>query len=324
MSLLFNLSAAVISVIILILLCIIVQKNIVSEVIPPVQQNKQGEIENTQNNPYGNQYNPDSKQDLRTNLQYVSNCPDYWTPYYDNNDNNGNYVCVSDNPYYNNKLEETLNKALPTHYIQEFDSNNLTLKNGFTRAIINNMKESSVVSQNKKLYYIPQSSKLFTSGSGSGTNTHDSKSAWNAKCNWTQQTCLPWSGINSSHTEPQKNEKGDLVTCEISPKCLNHNLIKPQKPQPGIDTSKHPIYFYNYSLGNNEAVNTNYIPNLYDTNLLQDRSVDQQRATGLLGNDPPHPPQHHRTKCNPNSTPPQLCPDGTACPNCGFDSCDCA
>ena len=293
MPLLFNISALIVSICFLILLCVIVQKNIVSEVIPAVGHNKKGQPLNTQNNPYGDQYDSKSadhksKEELRKNLQYVSDCPDYWTPYYDEN---GGYTCVSDNPYYNNKMEATLDKAA-TNYpnkvkkinlegLSELDA--LNFDNNLTPGIINNMNESDVVSQNNKLFYIPNSSKHLSSGKN--------KHGWDSKCHWTQKTCLPWSGINSSHTQIQDKKTGKIKECKIPTTCLNQNVEKPTKPKPGVDTTKRPIYFYNYSLGNDAAVNTNYIPNLYDTNLLQDRSVKDQRATGLLNDTSSESPQ---------------------------------
>ena len=282
MSLLRNGSAFIISIILLILLCIIIQKNIVSEIISPVKLNNEGELLTKQNNPYGDQ---NTKEEIRRNLQYVTNCPDYWTPYYDSN---GNFTCVSDNPAYNNKMNTTLSELSKNdnNEIKKLDFTPqgipyLAGKGDLTPEIMNNINKSAVVSQNKTLYYIPNSSEKFKSGDGNA-DSQTYKSSWNSKCNWTQETCLPWSGINSSYSKPAQGQNTSLQTCEINSKCLNQNTKIPQKPKPNINTSKSPIYFYNYALGNNEAVNTNYIPNLYDANLLQDRSVDLQRQTGLL------------------------------------------
>ena len=263
MSLLFNGSAALISIILFILLCVILQKNIVSEVQPVNNYDENNERIRESNNPYGDQ---SDKEMLHNNIMYVTDCPDYWTPYIGDD---GEYTCVSENPVYNNKMKEILKeadnndvKSVDIDRLEDLEGNGLTSQN------INNIEQSSTFSQNDNLYIIPNSSRDLEN--------------WHQKCNWTQNTCLPWSGINSSHTFTTGSE--NHIPCDIPTKCLNHDLDVPVKPTPGIDTSKRPIYFYNYSLGNLGAVNTQYVPNLYNTNLLKDRVVDKQRKTGLLSN----------------------------------------
>ena len=277
MSIIFIIIISIISAIILILLCIIVKKNLINKVFL------------TKSNNTNKNQDQNTKEEIRDNLQYVTDCPDYWTPYYDSN---GNYTCVSDNPAYNNKMATTLTDLSnnPSGEVKQLvftpeGNPYLAGKGDLTPEMMNNINKSSVVSQNNILYYIPDSSQKFKSGDAE-KDSQTYKSSWNSKCNWTQQTCLPWSGMNSSHSKTSQGQDSSLEKCEINSKCLNQNIIVPQKEKPEIDTSRAPIYFYNYSLGNNKAVNTNYIPNLYDTNLLQNRNVDAQRRTGMLNKEP--------------------------------------
>lgn len=267
MGLTFNITSVIIALVMLIVLCVIVQKNVVDEILPQVKKSDGKILDEDPNNPYGDQ---SSLAMLKKNLQYVTDCPDYWTPYYDASGKK--YTCVSDNPVYNKRMNETLNNAVKSKSgdITMSGTNDLTAMRGITPSLANDMSQSSVISQNENIFYVPNSSSRFDN--------------WDAKCQWTQDTCIPWSGINSSHTMTKKKD-GKIVTCQIPQKCLNHSVVTPQKPPPGYDPNKHPIYFYNYALGNNDAVNTNYIPNLYDTNLLIDRSVQNQRKTGLLQSD---------------------------------------
>lgn len=233
MSSVFKIVATLITIILFTILCVILYKTIKER-----RQERQ-------------HYNKNNSM-----MPYVTNCPDYWTPYYNKEQNK--YVCVSDNPDYNAKMKSILQKAPPSRVRKlEFDK----VKHILSDKIANNISMSSVTSQNKFLYYIPSAENDFSKNS--------------AKCIWANETCLPWSGVN---TVSGGNKCSNQMT-----KCSNYNIDQTStKPTPFADPKNTPIYFYNYALGNNDAVNTTYIPNLYGTNLLIDKSVDDQKKTGQL------------------------------------------
>lgn len=227
----FQISAIVIAIFFFVILCVIVQKHIIGDINPEI--NKYGGIDRDLTD-------EEREEEEIKNMKTVTECPDYWTPYYQvGADNKKQVTCVSDHPVYNQKMQPAIAKHLKSQKPHMFESLPMNaLSNGeLTRSTIFNMRQSPNFNKNKQVYYIPRGVQ------------EDLGRSMDQKCSWSSSTCLPWTGVT--------NQPGCMSEMKH---CYRHASPVP-KTRP-VSRSQHPTFSYGKNPG---ALKPFYLPNLYNT-----------------------------------------------------------